>query len=212
MYVILPFAYLAIRGEKRYRSLVLWVLSVTIALGTLLLIAMLPMPAQNKPWLVQRISVIIYAPCFLSGAVAFDLVRHRNWQWKLPAWIWPLGIFGAVVLYGPHDDAIILSKLIRAWWISIALGILFANVREVRPNWTNSIFHWIAEHSYGIYLSHSIVFWIVFFRMAQFSPWVQIPALIAGSIGIPALLYVSIEKPLIATGGNLARRILEFGN
>ena len=70
------------------------------------------------------------------------------------------------------------------------------------------IFHWIAEHSYGIYLSHNIVFWIVFYRMAMFSFWLRVASLMAGAMGIPALLYVSLEKPLILVGAHLARRVL----
>jgi hypothetical protein len=52
------------------------------------------------------------------------------------------------------------------------------------------------------------VLWIVFYQMAQFSIWVKTPALIAGAIGIPALLYVSIERPLILAGGHLAKCLL----
>jgi hypothetical protein len=52
------------------------------------------------------------------------------------------------------------------------------------------------------------VFWFVFRRLAQFPLWAQIPILIAGAIGIPALLYVSIEKPMILFGGRVANRLL----
>jgi hypothetical protein len=38
--------------------------------------------------------------------------------------------------------------------------------------------------------------------------WVRIVALIAGSAGVPALLYVGIEKPLILMGGHVARRMM----
>jgi peptidoglycan/LPS O-acetylase OafA/YrhL len=44
--------------------------------------------------------------------------------------------------------------------------------------------------------------------MANFPPWTQAAALIAGSIGIPALLYVTIEKPLVLAGAHVARRLL----
>jgi peptidoglycan/LPS O-acetylase OafA/YrhL len=79
---------------------------------------------------------------------------------------------------------------------------------EGRSNWIHRIFHWIAEHSYGIYLSHIVVFWIVLYPMALFPQWARIAALIAGAIGVPALLYVSVEKPLILAGGHVARRLL----
>lgn len=194
MYLLLPFAYFAIRGDRRYRSLALWVLSVLLAL--------------TVPRISERLDVFRYAPCFTSGIVAFDLIRGKRWTWKLPAWAWPVGIFAATVLFGPHDNISLPSKIVRAWVLSLLLAVLYANVREGQSNWMHRLFHWIAEHSFGIYLSHIVVLWIVFYRMAFFPQWAQIAALIAGAIGIPALLYVSIEKPLILAGGHVARRLL----
>jgi peptidoglycan/LPS O-acetylase OafA/YrhL len=36
--------------------------------------------------------------------------------------------------------------------------------------------------------------------------WVRIIVLIAGSIGVPALLYAAVEKPLMLVGVRVARR------
>jgi peptidoglycan/LPS O-acetylase OafA/YrhL len=194
MYLLLPFAYFAIRGDRRFRSLALWCLSLVLAL--------------TVPRISQRLDVFLYAPCFTSGIVAFDLLRSRHWTWKLPAWVWPIGILATIMLFGPHDNIFLPFKIARAWVLSLMLAVLYANVREGRSNWMHRIFHWIAEHSYGIYLSHNIVFWIVFYRMAMFPFWLRIASLMAGTIGIPALLYVSLEKPLILVGAHVARRLL----
>jgi peptidoglycan/LPS O-acetylase OafA/YrhL len=194
MYLMLPFAYLAIRGNKHYRSLALWILSVLLAL--------------TIPRISERLNVFLYAPCFTSGIVAFDLIRSKTWKWKLPAWIWPIGIFAAIAMFGPHDNVSLVNKMYRAWALSLFLGVLYANVDEGQFNWMYRIFHWIAEHSYGIYLSHSVVLWVVFYQTARFPPWARVLALIVGAIGIPAALYVSVEKPLILVGGHVARRLL----
>jgi peptidoglycan/LPS O-acetylase OafA/YrhL len=191
MYIILPFAYLAIRGGRHYRSLPLWVLSL--------------LPVLMVPVISARVGVFVYAPCFTAGIVAFDLTRSRTWTGKLPAWVWPVGIFVAIAWYGPAGLTI---KLYRAWGVCLLLGVLYANVEESQLNRIYKVFHWIAEHSYGIYLSHSVVLWIVFDSMAQFPPWVKIPALIAGAIGFPALLYVALERPLVRVGGRIAGRLL----
>lgn len=194
MYLLLPFAYFAIRGQRRFRSLALWCLSVILAL--------------TLPRISARLDVFLYAPCFTSGIVAFDLLRGQPWKWKLPAWVWPIGILATIALFGPHDNIFLPFKIARAWVLSLLLAILYANVREAGSNWMHRTFHWIAEHSYGIYLSHNIVFWIVFYRMAMFPFWLRIASLMAGTIGIPALLYVSVERPLILAGAHFARRVL----
>jgi peptidoglycan/LPS O-acetylase OafA/YrhL len=194
MYVILPFAYFVVRGSRRYRSLALWVFSVLLAI--------------TIPRISERLDVFRYAPCFTSGMVAYDLIRSKGWSWRLPAWTWPIGILTAIALFGPHDNINLGEKITRAWMLSLFLGVLYANVAEGRPNWLHSIFHWVAEHSYGIYLSHSVVLWIVFYHMVRFPLWARIFALVAGVLAIPAVLYVSIEKPLILVGGHVARRLL----
>jgi len=194
MYVILPFAYFAVRGKRHYWSLALWILSVGLA--------------QVAPRISDRLIVFYYAPCFTSGIVAFDLVRSKGWTFKLPAWVWPLGIAAAIMLFGPHDNVELGQKMYRAWALSLGLGVLFATVKEGRQNWLHEVFHWIAERSYGIYLSHLLVLWFVFDRMTNFPAWVRIMALLLGVAGIPSVLYVSLEKPLIRAGGYFAKRML----
>jgi peptidoglycan/LPS O-acetylase OafA/YrhL len=71
------------------------------------------------------------------------------------------------------------------------------------------VLHWIAEHSYGIYLSHTIVMGFAFFTLSGVPMWVRIIVLIVGSIGVPALLYATVEKPLILVGGRVARRMMQ---
>ena len=101
MYLMLPFAYFVIRGKQRFRSLALWCLSLILAL--------------TVPLISQRLNVFLYAPCFTSGIVAFDLMRCQRWNWKLPAWLWPIGILVTIALFGPHDNINLPSKIARAW-------------------------------------------------------------------------------------------------
>jgi peptidoglycan/LPS O-acetylase OafA/YrhL len=86
--------------------------------------------------------------------------------------------------------------------------VLYANVREGSYGVLQPVLHWIAEHSYGIYLSHTIVMWFAFYRLSGVPMWARIIVLIVGSIGVPALLYVAVEKPLMQVGGRVARRMM----
>jgi peptidoglycan/LPS O-acetylase OafA/YrhL len=38
--------------------------------------------------------------------------------------------------------------------------------------------------------------------------WARIVVLLVGSVGVPALLYVSVEKPLMQVGRRVARRMM----
>jgi peptidoglycan/LPS O-acetylase OafA/YrhL len=193
MYMMLPALYLAVRGKRRYVSLGLWVVSVALALVI--------------PAISERLDVFRYGPCFTSGLVAYDLIRNKSWRWALPAWMWPIGIAAAILLFGPHDNLHLGLKIERAWAVSLLLGVLYANVREGSYGGVRPVLHWIAEHSYGIYLSHTIVMGFAFYTLSGLPMWVRIIVLIAGSIGVPALLYVAIERPLVLAGGRVARRM-----
>jgi peptidoglycan/LPS O-acetylase OafA/YrhL len=199
MYLILPFAYLGIRRDRRYGSFAFMLIAVVLGVCALML-------SNRIPSMTFSLGVLIYAPCFTSGIVAFNFIQSKTWTWELPAWVWPVGVLAAILAYGPIGLDV---PTIRAWGVALFVGLLYANVHEGKPNWMHKIFHWIAQHSYGIYLSHSIVLWIVFYRMGTFPFWIQISALVAGLIGIPALLYVAVERPMIQLGARLANQILK---
>jgi peptidoglycan/LPS O-acetylase OafA/YrhL len=189
MYGILPFAYLVVRCRTRYGAAVLWIVAVLLAL--------------TMPRLSGRLGVFSYAPCFTAGIVAFDL--RRNIGWKLPAWIWPVAILTCIVLFGPLDNADPAAKLTRAWILSLVLGIFAASAREIEWHRLNTATHWVAEYSYGIYLSHFVVFWLALDVMAARPVWVRGLFLVTASVAVPVVCYRVIEKPLIAAGGSLAR-------
>jgi peptidoglycan/LPS O-acetylase OafA/YrhL len=199
MYLILPFAYLGIRRDRRFGSFAF--LLIAILLGGFAL-----MLSSGNPALIFGLGVLIYAPCFTSGIVAFNFIESKTWKWVLPAWVWPVGVLAAILAYGPIGLDV---PTIRAWGVALFVGLLYANVHEGKPDWIHKIFHWIAQHSYGIYLSHSIVLWFVFYRMGNFPFWIRISALVAGVVGIPALLYVAVEKPMIQLGARLANQIFK---
>lgn len=194
MYILLPFAFMAIRGHRHFRSLPLWVISVLMA--------------AYIPRLNWRLEIFRYSPCFVSGIVAYDLRRIGFWKWKLPHWLWPLAILLAVAIFRPDDNLNLGSKMNRAWAVSLLLGISYAFTGDGPRNWMHTICHWIAERSYGIYLSHIIVFWLVFREMAFLPWWIRVFIFVVGSGGIPAVAYIALEKPLILVGNQITQRLL----
>ncbi len=190
MYVLLPFLYFVIRA-KRYRSLALWVASVLVA--------------ATVPNVVTRLSVLYFAPCFVAGVVAFDL--QRTARWKLPAWLWPVILLLAIVLFGPLDNIHLIAKMHRAWALSLLLGLAIPYTKEMTVPAIKKVSHWIAKYSYGIYLSHSIVFWAAIDLMRGFHVWQRALVLLLGSIFAPIAMYHWIEEPLINVGARVANSL-----
>src|SRR5260370_3584406 len=130
MYVLLPFLYFVIRA-KRYRSLALWVASVLVA--------------ATVPNVVTRLSVLYFAPCFVAGVVAFDL--QRTARWKLPAWLWPVILLLAIVLFGPLDNIHLIAKMHRAWALSLLLGLAIPSTQEMNVTPVKTALHMITSTS-----------------------------------------------------------------
>jgi peptidoglycan/LPS O-acetylase OafA/YrhL len=189
MYGILPFAYLVVRRKTRYGVPALWILSVLMAL--------------TFPRISGRFWIFRYAPCFTSGILAFDL--RRTAKWKLPAWTWLPAILTIILLFGPFDNISLLAKLPKAWLLSLLLGVVSAHVQESTWTGLNTAAHWVAEYSYGIYLSHLVVLWIVIDVLVSWPIWTRVLVLVGASVGVPILCHRLIEKPFIGWGASLAQ-------
>jgi peptidoglycan/LPS O-acetylase OafA/YrhL len=63
----------------------------------------------------------------------------------------------------------------------------------------------IAECSYGIYLSHLVVLWLVIDVLVGWQTWIRASVLVGASAGVPMLCYWLIEKPFITYGASLAQ-------
>jgi len=190
MYVLLPLAYFAVRNGK-YRSLALWLFSVVLAL--------------TLPRVSSRLNVFDFAPCFTSGIVAYDLSRTPGW--KLPAWTFPPALFAIIAISGPFDNVglSIPGKLPLAWGLSLALALILVHTHDGAWLKVYPVSHWIAEHSYGIYLSHIVIFWFALYQIKGAPLWLKLTVIAVASAVVPWLLYRSIEKPLIQVGVRFAK-------
>ena len=184
MYVLLPpIFWLLAQHPHRGVLAILW-------LGAVLL-ATLQMQST-----FGRLGIVQYAPCFLAGAVAFGLRRSQP---RFPFAGWPAVIFVAFALRQLGLEA--------GWLACLLLGLTVAQFHELRLPWLKLLARLIARYSYGIYLSHLFVFWIVFVQLE----WLQSPmqAVLCGllSIGLPVVLYHLIERPMMNAGIAAAGRL-----
>lgn len=165
MYIVLPLAYLAVRGAWRYRTMSLWVVSLLLAFTL----------SRFSP----RLSIFAYAPCFGAGILAFGLVASMKSKPRLPGWVWPVGVLLLLAIFG-YPGRLQRHEILMHSALAVALGLLYPNVKEHDWGALQRVFHWVVERSYGIYLSHIAVFWLVVDVMGRDPLWVRIVVLVAG--------------------------------
>jgi peptidoglycan/LPS O-acetylase OafA/YrhL len=84
MYLLLPFLFVWIRGKRMF-----WPLA-TLWLGSLIIATIQPHVAA-----FSRLSVLIFAPNFVAGVVAFTLPRVP----RIKSFLWPVFIFGLILAF-----------------------------------------------------------------------------------------------------------------
>ena len=182
MYLFLPFCFLIARKSAR---LVLIALISAIALA--LLWRTNPVPG------LWRFTVVFYVPCFLSGVLAFSLLRTR--VWKASSYLWPAMLLALVALWLGSP-----SKFWRDWEFTIAVGLFIPAFLDLRTSWFTRAAHTLCTYSYGVYLLHIPAIWFAV-RVAG-----KRPVVVQGIVFIVVLVplvyaaYQFIERPCIQFG------------
>ena len=189
MYFLLPVAYLLV---KRYRVSPAW-----LWLGSVVL-------ALTLPRVNDRLGVFSVGPCFASGIVAFQLQpKSRGY---LHAWTWPLILVLAALLFGPFDNVSLGQKIYLAWLVSLLIALAYIYTRDAAKTPLSRATHFLAEISYGVYLSHILV---IYFAIKYLRPGVV--ADLAFLIGLPLIsmaLFKFVEQPFVAVGRLMSKRVM----
>lgn len=183
MYVLLPPLFFLL---KRYPGwhvpFILW------CIGALLASLLIRFHAS------ERLELGRYVPFFLGGLIAFALSKYRALE--LPSWGWLIAI---AVAYAIRQAGF------KAGWIAcLFLGLAAPQFREISQKNVKKMAAWVARYSYGIYLSHMIIFWYVLVVLAHSHLAIRVGVCIALSIVCPVVLYHLLEKPMINNGVKLA--------
>jgi peptidoglycan/LPS O-acetylase OafA/YrhL len=152
-----------------------------------------------------RLSVFTFGPCFISGVLAYHILRRGRLA-KLPSWTWPLVLAIVAAFFAlMHPRA---ERPDLGWWPCLLLAFAIASVRELDASWLTSAAHAIAKYSYGIYLVHVPILWI----WLRVIPGIATPLRWAGVaisiVVMPVVLYRLIEEPLLRYGSSLAHRLV----
>jgi len=201
MYVVLPLLYLLAR---RSWPALLTALGVAIVLGLAVQFSSLP--------LIGRFTMFVFAPCFVSGVIAYRFCLTRTTRHGtplraarriiLPAWTWPLAIAVAIVVF-------VLCQatpwhLERTWPFCLLLGVFIPSIAELPESWITRSAATVAKYSYGIYLCHVPLLWFCTIKLYG-QPFV-IQALVFATllVLVPFAAYHLIESPAIKLGVKLA--------
>ena len=191
MYLVLPVLYLIARRS---------VSGVLIAFGVAV-IAGLTVQYVRAPGL-WRLSLAVFGPCFVSGVLAFGILRSNS-SARLPAMLWIpvlLAVVPLFVLLNPSP-----ARPVPGWLCCLAVGIAIPFVRELPASLLTRIAKRICTYSYGIYLLLTPAIWIGFVVFGKEPRAIQWLILAIALVLLPWAAYRVIEHPAIVMGRDLVR-------
>ena len=168
MYLALPFLFMLVRRRGPWASFLLWGLSVVMLLTVR----------------IKGMGLLIYVPCFLGGVVGYQLWRSTRFQ--LPPFLWFVTILIAIAV------RLTLPLRLAAWCASLFLGVAIPQFRQFQTSLVRRPSLFVAKYSYGIYLSHCAIFWLLLPKHPI--------SLILFSALIPVVLYHVVEDPMVQLG------------
>ena len=186
MYLTLPFLFLFGRVVPRGVLFLLWAAAIPVALVQL--------------HTTDRLNVLAYAPCFISGVIAWKL--SLTVPRRLPGWLWPAGFVATWPFFflATHEN-----DMYYRWAFCFALGLTIPWFQEIPFRPVKAVAHVVAKYSYGIYLSHiAVMMWSVTLPASTPVRWALFVVLAVIS---PVAMYHLIEHPLIVVGQKVAGRM-----
>jgi peptidoglycan/LPS O-acetylase OafA/YrhL len=198
MYLVLPICYFAAKRGVRH----------VIGLFALAVIGWSARDVFHLPG-TWRFSVLGFGPCFLAGVMAYAVLRRRAAP-RFPGWTWPLFLVAlspALVLMRASID---MPE--RGWLFCVVVGACIPLFREMNRSWLTRVAFVFAKYSYGVYLAHIAAMWVAFVALSESPPAARWLTFLTLVIGLPFLLYQTVERPMIALGIRISRRERERGS
>ena len=184
MYMVIPVLFLVLRGRGLAWAFLVW--CVAVAGGAIL------------PQYSGRLSIAEYAPCFVSGVIAWRLMRTVRPRVR-GTW-WPLAFAAttAVFLVAPR-----YNEEYYRWAFCLVLGVAIPWFEDLRWKPLVAVGRTVAKYSYGIYLSHFpiLVFALSFDGLQR---WLMMVGLL---VVVPVAMFHLVEQPMIDLGRSVAGRL-----
>jgi peptidoglycan/LPS O-acetylase OafA/YrhL len=145
--------------------------------------------------------VFAYVPCFLAGVIAYKLLARVQPHFR--AWLWCPAIVGVVVWYTitPYTDSSWLKDILICLIVGALIPLFQRNTGAL-----SAVASHIAKYSYGIYLCHTPVLWLIY-RKLTIPGWQRAFWVVGVTWVVSVACYHAIEHPLIQAGTRLANRL-----
>jgi peptidoglycan/LPS O-acetylase OafA/YrhL len=145
-----------------------------------------------------------YIPCFICGVLCYSL-RDRI-PARIPAFFWPPFVLALISGYclvrETHDKA----PYMVGWIFCLLLGLAINAFHDSTFKPINFVAEKVALYSYGIYLIHLPILYLVFIVLGIKSHVFGTLLFLAGTMAASIIAYHFIESPLIEVGRKLSSR------
>jgi len=182
MYVFLPFLFVMARSMRAV--IALYLASVGIAF--------LGLHYSATP------NLSFFAPCFLSGILAYRLMKGSGH--KLPAFCWPIFVALLSLLYFS-----VKNNHYNDYLLCLVLGVGVPRFEQISSPALARVSHCIAKYSYGIYLTHFACLYLAFERLRGQPFALQFVVFVSLFVALSMVLYHGIEEPFIRLGKRITR-------
>ncbi len=191
MYIFLPFLFLWTQKIRFRAELSLFWIGLVGA-------GMLQEYLSNFRHAAAMFSLLRFAPHFFPGVIAYYLGKRTTA--RLPGFLWPPAVFLLAALF-------LLRPSWKMGWVAcLILGCAIPQFRELSNRWVRGITHLIAKYSYGIYLTHLFCLWVAYGHFANWPMAARAALFFFLLMAVPALLYHTIEEPMIKVGTRIGER------
>jgi peptidoglycan/LPS O-acetylase OafA/YrhL len=101
----------------------------------------------------------------------------------------------------------LLHPTLAVGWVAcLALALAFPRITELPEGLVRRACAVVARYSYGLYLAHFILIWLVFVRLAFLPQILQVAAFGALLAFVPYAVHHLVEQPMIRLGASVADR------
>jgi peptidoglycan/LPS O-acetylase OafA/YrhL len=186
MYLLLPAIFWFVRPPRPVaRILGLWLAAVLVA------IVWAYRPVLQLP---------PYVPCFLAGVVAYRIGAGGVPAGRFNHLLWPVVVALLTAAY------LLRPTLAVGWVACLALALAFPRLAELPEGLVRRACAVVARYSYGLYLAHFILIWLVFVRLDFLPQALQVAAFVALLALVPYAVHHLVEQPMIRLGASVADR------